>query len=87
MSLPYTHRDWASWKRTCANAPCCGDDVAAYCEDGHCSCDGSDCICPASGDCDMQLEVRYEHAKHEESCAPRLDYRGRESTCHCDPDR
>lgn len=31
----------------------CSDDepVGGYCEDGQCECFGTDCICPAAGDC------------------------------------
>lgn len=32
----------------------CHDDVDAACEDGHCECSGNDCICPASGNCDIE---------------------------------
>jgi hypothetical protein len=33
---------------------CHDDDVNADCEDGHCECAGNDCICPQSGDCDIE---------------------------------
>lgn len=32
----------------------CREEPDVYCEDGHCECEGSDCICPASGDCDIE---------------------------------
>ncbi len=41
-----------------ALAVACGDDdrggpVDANCEDGHCECSGNECICPSTGDCDI----------------------------------
>lgn len=33
---------------------CHNDEPYANCEDGHCECAGNDCICPASGDCDIE---------------------------------
>jgi hypothetical protein len=33
---------------------CRDDHPDAICEDGHCECEGNDCICPDSGDCDIE---------------------------------